>query len=255
MTFNEKNFLKYKFFDVDVTFLDYPDILEAIFNSPLRTFTCVNQYYLNLVYEDEQYGTLLKSFDMIHPDGIGIIFAKKILFRDTNKVIRINGSDLYLKIIDRLHCEDKNIFLLGDLGDVVEKSCTKIKELYPGIKVQGIHHGYIDLDDERIIETINHTNSFLLMVGLGSKRQEYWIHKWSGKLNVEKIVVVGGGFRIISNDRARGPVWIQNLGLEWLVRLITEPKKYWIRYLIGIPLFFIRIIKYKKLINIPMVPK
>lgn len=250
MIFKANNLYKYEIFGINVTFLNYEEILDAIFNSSLRTFTCVNQYYLNLAYEDQHYKLNLNDFDLIHPDGIGIILAKKIIYQDSIKLKRVTGSDLYFKIFEKSYIENKTHFLLGDSQEVIDKAFKSIKTTYPQIKINGYHHGYIDLDDEKIIKIINDSNSFILMVGLGVKRQEYWVSKWKNKLNVKKIIVVGGGFRVISNDRLRGPLWVQKHGLEWFVRLLAEPKNNWERYLIGIPLFLIRVIKHRKIKNI-----
>ncbi len=245
MTFNYSNNKTYNILGVNISFLNYDEVINLLFDSPLRTFTCVNQYYLNLAVEDSQYGNNLKYFDVIHPDGVGINVARKFLYKDNYEVSRINGSDLYYKLIERTLLEKKNIFFLGDSPKVIKNAYREIKKLYPEINISGYHDGYFDIDDESIVEIINSTNSYLLFVGLGVKRQEYWTMKWHDKLNVEKIINIGGGFRVISKDRSRGPLFVQKLGLEWLVRLIQEPNKNWKRYLIGIPLFLFRVIRSK----------
>lgn len=245
MSFNKFNFKIYDILGVNVFFVNYSEILDSIFNSSLKTFSCVNQYYVNLAFEDKNYKSNLNSFDLIHPDGIGIIFAKNILYKNSIPFSRVNGSDLYFRIIEEAYNKKKKMYFLGDSEKVINNAVKEIKKIIPELEISGYDHGYIDLDDYKIIEKINSTNSFILFVGLGAKRQEYWTIKWKDQLNVEKIINIGGGFRVISKDRLRGPVLLRKFGLEWLVRLIEEPKKYWRRYLIGIPLFLYRVIKFK----------
>jgi N-acetylglucosaminyldiphosphoundecaprenol N-acetyl-beta-D-mannosaminyltransferase len=232
-------------FDIDIDFSDYSSLLGKIFSKDTRTITCVNQYYLNIIMNDNEYKSLVQKFDLIHPDGIGVVIAKKILCGLKRKVTKVTGSDLYFMILEKMNVRRNSLFLLGDSEEVVKLAKSKINMFYPNISVNGFHHGYIDLADNVIIEEINATKPDFLFVGLGVKRQEYWIDKWKKDLNAKKIIAMGGGLRVVAGDRPRGSKVLQNLGFEWFIRLITEPKKMWKRYLIGIPLFIFRVIKYK----------
>jgi exopolysaccharide biosynthesis WecB/TagA/CpsF family protein len=239
--------MKYNIFGVDVFFANYKEILDKIFSEGIRTIACANQHYLNLAYENKVYKENLNSFDLVFPDGVGLKWAAGLT--DSHDFVksleRINGSDIYPEIINRIFNENLSLYILGDSQLVLDSAVQKIVDEFQGIKITGTHHGYFNLLDERIIEEINSSNPFLLMVGLGAPRQEEWINRWKDRLNAQKIVAVGGGLRVIAGDRRRGPVWVRNIGLEWLVRLLTEPAKNWKRYIIGIPLFIYRILKQK----------
>lgn len=234
-----------KIFDIEIDFSDYPSLIERIFSHGIRTVTCVNQHYLNIIEDDKEYKSKVQKFDLIHADGIGVLLAKKILWGFSAKLSKVTGSDLYFLLLKKMNENNNSLFLLGDSEKVIQLTLSRIRGMYPNIKISGAHHGYIDLDDKAFVKEINEANVDFLFVGLGAKRQEYWIDKWNHDLNVNKIIAVGGGFRVISGDRPRGSKVLQNLGFEWLVRLITEPTKMWRRYLIGIPLFIFRVIKYK----------
>jgi N-acetylglucosaminyldiphosphoundecaprenol N-acetyl-beta-D-mannosaminyltransferase len=239
--------MKYNIFGVDVFFANYNEILDKIFSEDIRTVTCANQHYLNLAYQNRDYRKNLNSFDLIFPDGVGLKWAADLT--DNNDIVRkferINGSDIYPEIINRIFNENLSLYILGDSQIVLDSAVKNIMDKFRGIKITGVHHGYFDLYDESIIERINSSNPFLLIVGLGAPRQEEWINRWKYKLNARKIVAVGGGLRVFAGDRRRGPVWVRNIGLEWLVRLLTEPAKTWRRYIIGIPLFIYRVLKQK----------
>ena len=239
--------MEYNILGINVFFANYNEILEKIFSKEIRTVTCANQYYLNLAFENGNYRKNLNAFDLIFPDGVGLKLAAGITdYHDiVKKLDRINGSDIYPEIINRIFNENLSLYILGDSQNVLDSALKNIVERFRGIKITGAHHGYFDLFDENIIEEINASNPFLLIVGLGAPRQEEWINRWKNKLNAAKIVAVGGGLRIIAGDRRRGPVWMRNIGLEWLVRLLTEPSKTWKRYIIGIPLFIYRVLKQK----------
>jgi N-acetylglucosaminyldiphosphoundecaprenol N-acetyl-beta-D-mannosaminyltransferase len=239
--------MKCNIFGIEVYFANYEEILDKIFSDKIRTVTCANQYYLNLAFENKNYQKNLNSFDLIFPDGIGLKWAAGLSeFQDTvKKLERINGSDIYPALINRIFNENLSLYILGDSQRVLDGALNKILDKFRGIKISGTHHGYFDLHDENIVNSINSSNPYLLFVGLGAPRQEEWINRWKDKLNAKKIVAIGGGLRVIAGDRKRGPVWIRNLGLEWLVRLLTEPAKNWKRYIIGIPVFIYRVLKQK----------
>jgi N-acetylglucosaminyldiphosphoundecaprenol N-acetyl-beta-D-mannosaminyltransferase len=239
--------MKYNIFGVDVFFGNYNEILEKIFSENIRTVTCANQHYLNLAYENKDYQNNLNSFDLIFPDGVGLKWAAGITdyYDIVKKLERINGSDIYPEIINRIFNENLSLYILGDSQIVLDSALKNIMDNFQGIKITGAHNGYFDPADKSIIEEINSSNPFLIIVGLGAPRQEEWINRWKGKLNAKKIVAVGGGLRVIAGDRRRGPVWVRTIGLEWLVRLLTEPAKTWKRYIIGIPLFIYRVLKQK----------
>jgi N-acetylglucosaminyldiphosphoundecaprenol N-acetyl-beta-D-mannosaminyltransferase len=239
--------MKFNIFGIDIFFANYNEILERIFSEDIRTVTCANQHYLNLAYESKDYQKNLNSFDLIFPDGVGLKWAAGLTDYDNivKKLERINGSDIYPEIINRIFNEKLSLYILGDSQLVLDTALKNITKKFKGIKISGAHHGYFDLNDEGIIEKINSSDPFFLIVGLGAPRQEEWINRWKNCLNARKIVAVGGGLRIIAGDRRRGPVWVRNIGLEWLVRLLTEPAKTWKRYIIGIPLFIYRVLKQK----------
>lgn len=234
-----------KIFNINVDFLSYNEILDLIFDGDIRTITCLNQHYLNICYKNETHKNNVQRFDLIHPDGVGVQMAGYFLSGYENVPKRITGSELYSKILEKLSDYRCTIYLYGDSEEVLAKVVNKIEQDYCGIRVLGKQNGYDLINADLFIQEINRLSPYLLIVGIGAPRQEEWIINNLEKLNAAKIIAVGGGLRVIANDRKRGPLWIQKIGLEWFVRLLEEPNKYWKRYLIGIPLFIYRVIRYK----------
>jgi exopolysaccharide biosynthesis WecB/TagA/CpsF family protein len=235
----------YNFFGIKVYYNNYNNLIAKISIDEIKTIDCLNQDFANIAYKNKRFRELLNKIDLIHTDGIGILIGLKILYGNFVIKERINSPDLTYLLLDRIDNENGTIYLLGGTEEVVQKAKYEIGKKYRHIHVAGYHNGYFELDNQEIIEKINKLNPEYLFVGIGTIRQEEWALAWKNDLKVKKIIIIGGGIRVLANDRIRGPKLIQRSGLEWLVRILNEPTKYWKRYLIGIPLFIARILKYK----------
>ena len=116
------------------------------------------------------------------------------------------------------------IFLYGAKEEVVKTAKKKLKEKYENIKIVGTMNGY-EKDEQKIIDAINKSNADIVFVALGSPKQENWILNNKEKINAKIFQGVGGSFDVISGNIKRAPKWMQKIGLEWLYRLIKEPKR------------------------------
>lgn len=236
---------KFELFGIKISLYEYDSLVNTFIESKPISYCCVNQFYLNRIYTDKYYKYLIQQFDLIHPDGIGVYLAIRFLSESKINPPKITGSDLYWKIIKEIETNNLSLYILGDSQDVLIQAMRSIKEEYPNIRFVGSHHGYIEISDPKIIDNIAKSKPDVIFVGLGINKQEEWINKWKFNFPNSRIIAIGGGLRVIGEDRPRGPKFIQKMGLEWLIRLIYNPKQYWKRYLIGIPLFIFRIIKEK----------
>ncbi len=239
---------KIKLFEVFIAVGSYEEFIHEFFAQKSVSFACVNQYYMNLAYVDSEYTNLLNNFDIVHPDGIGVKLALDIKSDEKIHNPKITGSDLYFKLLTEMNRKGMKLFIFGDTKSVLDQALDKILKDFPGIVIVGSIDGYIDIQDIEIVKKISKSEPDVLFIGLGAKKQERWINQWNGNLPNTRIIAIGGGLKVISNYRPRGPKFIQKIGLEWFVRLIHNPKQYWKRYLIGIPLFIFRVLKekYKK---------
>jgi len=171
---------------------------------------------------------------------MGIFLTSRFLYGNNGFPSRITGSDFYVELIKHSIKNNWSFFFLGDK----ETTLNKISLASPGIIIKGLYNGY-NLNNEELVDNINITKPDILIVGMGSPKQEEWIIKNKDQIITKVIIAVGDGIKIFAGIKRRGPKIIQLAGLEWFVRLIFEPKRLWKRYLIGIPLFIYRLFKYK----------
>jgi len=209
-------------------------------NERVKSITYVNSNTLNLVFDNNKLLNIFNQFDLIHPDGMGVIIASQLLYGKKGLKKRITGSDFY-PILNQVAIKNKwRVFFFGDKDTTLKK----IVKINPRLIVTGWHNGYTYNDDE-IVTEINNSKTDILIVGLGCPKQEKWIVENKDRLSVKVIIAVGDGIKVFAGIKKRGNRFMQTLGLEWVARLINNPMLYWKRYLIGIPLFLIRVIRLK----------
>ncbi|MGI5935378.1 MAG: WecB/TagA/CpsF family glycosyltransferase [Oscillospiraceae bacterium] len=173
---------------------------------------------------------------LVLPDGIGIIHGARILGTPLKK--KVSGIDFVQALMGRMAAEGMSVFLLGAKEGVARQAAKRLKELFPGLVIAGTHHGYFS-DDEPIINIINEARPDLLLVCLGAPKQEYWMRNNAGKLKVGLMAGLGGTLDVFAGKVRRAPDSWQKLGLEWLYRLIQEPRR--IKRMIKLPLFIIAV--------------
>lgn len=189
--------------------------------------------------------TSVNSADLVTPDGMPIVWLGKL--KGHRDVRRVYGPDLMLEAC-RISGERglKNYFY-GSREQVLEKLQFKLKRLFPGLAVSGGYSPpFRELsrdEDEKIIQMINDSGSDILWVGLGSPKQDLWMNEHRDKLNVPVIVGVGAAFDFISGTKKQAPLWMQRSALEWLFRLISEPRRLWKRYIFGNAKFLFLLVK------------
>lgn len=212
--------------------------LEYRINITYTHFNTINQLYGN-----KSLSSLFNQFDYVHPDGIGILIGSKLLLGKDGLNKRITGSDFYPTLLRTAIQNKWRMFFFGDTTETLELICIKNSKL----NVTGYIPGY-DYDSDIVVKEVNKTEPDILIVGLGQPLQEKWIMENKDNLDVNVLLAVGDGIKVFAGVKPRGSKFIQKIGLEWFVRLIHNPKQYWKRYLIGIPLFIFRVLKekYKK---------
>ncbi len=231
-------------FGVNVTKINYYDLLTEIeerrINNKLLTISYVTVNSINLIIHHRALLDKFNSFDIVHPDGIGTFLCSKYLYGQNGFNKRFTGSDFYPQLLNLAKENGWKLFFFG--GD--NKTTLLIHEKLQNIIDVETISGF-GFNNDIVLQKINAFNPDVLLVGLGCPLQEKWIQQNKNHLRVKIILAVGEGLKVFAGNKKRGSKIIQNLGFEWLVRLITEPKKMWRRYLIGIPLFIFRVIKYK----------
>jgi N-acetylglucosaminyldiphosphoundecaprenol N-acetyl-beta-D-mannosaminyltransferase len=168
--------------------------------------------------------------------------AGKILGKEIAQ--NLCGTDMFPRLCERISGKDTRLFLLGARPEVVEGVVRWINDHYPRVKVCGYQHGYFQPNEESdIIKRIKDSNSDLLLVAFGVPKQDMWINQHLQETGAKVAMGVGGLFDFYSGRIPRSPLWMREIGMEWLYRLIQEPGRMWKRYLIGNGLFLWRVLK------------
>ena len=162
----------------------------------------------------------------------------------TPLIEKIVVTDLFIDFCEELAKMRLSIYFLGSKPGVALEAKTKLQQIIPSLNIVGVGHGYFDEENEQeVVDEINNCRPDILVVGMGTPKQEAWIYYNRKRLNVPLCWSVGGLFDLISGRIKRAPIWMRKYHLEWLNRLLQEPRRFWKRYLLGNPLFFIRILK------------
>jgi N-acetylglucosaminyldiphosphoundecaprenol N-acetyl-beta-D-mannosaminyltransferase len=210
--------------------------------------TYVNIHALNLAYEITWFRKFLNSSDWVFCDGFGVAITAWLLSGKT--IFRYTPPDWFAGLAQRCAKHGYTLYLLGSLPGIAEKVATKLVQQNPELKVVGCHDGYFDKDlnssnNQLLVSQINKLHPDVLVIGFGMPMQEKWLADNWGDLNVKMALPIGAMFDYISGELPRAPRWMTDHGLEWLGRLLIEPRRLWKRYLIGIPLFFWRVLMQK----------
>lgn len=186
--------------------------------------------------------SVLNHADLVLADGIGVIYASKILKKNLKE--RVTGIDLMESLLVHLSKTEKSFFLLGAKEGHAKSAADNIEKKYSGIKCVGYHHGYFEDGDSKIIDLINDSRPDVLFVGLGSPRQEIWAYDNLKILNTSICLCIGGAIDVFGGKVKRAPKWISKIGFEWLYRLIKQPSRF--KRMLKLPVFLIKVFKTKR---------
>ncbi len=206
----------------------------------------VNADCFNKALRDKNYLELLRKGDYILPDGIGVLLACKMI----NVGLRenVNGTDMLPFICQMAVKNDYSMYLFGAKPGVAALMREKLLELYPGLRIVGEKNGYFSEDstEKEMIDEIKRLKPDILLVALGVPAQEKWIDEHFDELPCSLMIGVGGLFDFYSGRIKRAPVWLREMGMEWVFRLIMEPKSKFKRYTFGNTSFLFNVLRWKR---------
>lgn len=208
--------------DIPISITNYDEVLkkikESIINNTKFSIVSINLNKIILSNEDKTMKETIKSFDCFIPDGVSIV-------KNNEKIKeRITGIDLFEKICENHKKLKAKIFLYGASNESVNNTKKILENKYKDINIVGVENGYIK-NNEELINKINCLKPNIVIVALGSPKQEKWIYLNKNKINANVFMGVGGAFDVIGGKVRRAPVVIRKIGLEWLYRIIREPKR------------------------------
>lgn len=205
----------------------------------------VNADCLNKVFVDRDYHEILKDSTLVFPDGIGIHIAGKMLGTPVQE--NVNGTDLLPLLCEMAVSNGHSLFLLGAAEGVADAMKLHLQMRYPGLQIGGSRNGYFDWISQvdSVIQEINEAKADIVLVAFGAPMQEVFIRRFAFQINASVLMGVGGLFDFYSGRIPRAPLWMRQLGMEWVFRLIQEPARMWKRYILGNPLFLYRVFRWK----------
>ena len=208
----------------------------------------INAHSYNTALKDSLFAEALTKGDVLIPDGASVVMACRWLKAKSQPTERIAGWDLFVHEMDRLNRKGGTCFFMGSSEKVLELIRKRAAVDYPNIKVETYSPPYkpefSEEDNKGIIEAINKANPDLLWIGMTAPKQEKWTYTHWKELDIHcHVGTIGAVFDFFAGTVERAPLWWQEHSLEWLYRLLKEPKRMWRRYIIGNTLFLKNVVK------------
>lgn len=208
----------------------------------------INAHSYNTALKDAFFAEALMKGDALIPDGASIVMACRRLKAKSQPIERIAGWDLFSMEMERLNRKGGTCFFMGSSEKVLKLIREKGQTVYPNIRIETYSPPYkpefSEEENREIIEAINRANPDLLWIGMTAPKQEKWAYRHWKELDIHcHCGTIGAVFDFFAGTMERAPLWWQEHSLEWLYRLLKEPKRMWRRYIIGNTLFIWNILR------------
>jgi N-acetylglucosaminyldiphosphoundecaprenol N-acetyl-beta-D-mannosaminyltransferase len=187
------------------------------------------------LYKDAAFRRVYAGAALVIPDGMPLIWASRPLGRPLQA--RVTGADLLPSVCEMAASSGRSLFLLGGREGVAERAARNLQARYPGLRIAGTYSPPMGFErdraeDQRTVERINRARADILAIGLGSPKQELWIARHQRELQFGVALCIGAAIDFAAGVLKRAPQWMQHHGLEWLWRLMQDPKRLCKRYLV-----------------------
>ncbi|MBR2742096.1 MAG: WecB/TagA/CpsF family glycosyltransferase [Clostridia bacterium] len=217
------------------------EVLRLLKNNETDMVVTPNPEIVQLCYENPEVMGVMNRASLTVADGIGVIYAAKML--GTPLKGRVPGFDLASNLLRYIETGEYRLFLLGAAPGIAERAAENIKAKYPRIDICGTNDGYFS-DEERIVNKINESGADICFVCLGAPKQEIFMDRHINDTCAKVMIGLGGSLDVFAGNVKRAPAWMSRMGLEWLYRLVTNPKR--MRRMMKIPVFLRNVSKSKK---------
>ncbi|HET9073084.1 MAG TPA: WecB/TagA/CpsF family glycosyltransferase [Solirubrobacteraceae bacterium] len=234
-------------FDIEIDLGEPAEMLSTISRwacaGLTRRVMYVNAHVVNQSRSYPELLAALRRADLVYCDGYGVRLAAHVL--DKPVPHRMTGADWIWDLASLCELSGQPIYLLGSEPPIAREAADQLRRWYPRLDVTGAHHGFFALGsphNDRVIEDINAHPGAIVLVGMGSPKQELWVDHYADALRGSVVWTVGALFDYVSGHVPRAPRWLADNGWEWIFRLALEPQRMWRRYLLGNPQFLARVI-------------
>lgn len=251
--------MTFLFKDIDI--IDNKDVLSTIPKGKI-SINCINAYSYNIAQNDPSFAKALQCSDYLIPDGISIVMACKWLKTKSKPAYRIVGWDLFSLEMEKLNSEVEKgtytsqhengkspvVMFMGSSEKVLGVIKERMKKEYPLLQAitfsPPFKQTFSDEDSKAMVDAINNAQPDLLWIGMTAPKQEKWLYQHWNELNINcHVGCIGAVFDFYAGTIKRAPQWWLDHSMEWVYRLIKEPKRMWKRSVIGIPLFLYNVFK------------
>ena len=218
--------------------VDY--LVEAVESRRPHRVVTGNPIMLMAGLQDPEYMRILRTAELVVPDGAGIVWAARHAGQPVAE--RVAGYDLMHELLREGNLRRWKVYLLGAAKDTVEQAHANLRRQYPDVRFVGYRDGYFtEKEDGAVVAAIREADPDLLFVARSLKTQEPWIAKYQHVLQVPVMMGVGGSFDVAAGKLRRAPAWMRNMHLEWLFRLLQEPSRY--KRMLALPKFVLKVLK------------
>jgi N-acetylglucosaminyldiphosphoundecaprenol N-acetyl-beta-D-mannosaminyltransferase len=221
------------------------EIIEGWIERREPHYVCVTG--VHGVMESQRDGELRRIHNragLVTPDGMPLVWLSRL--QGFHHVERVYGPDLMLALCERSAAKGYRHFFYGGAEGVPEQLASVLQKRFPGLQVAGTFsppfRPLTPDEDDRIVQMINAAAPDIVWVGLSTPKQERWMAGHRERLTAPVLIGVGAAFDFLTGRKPQAPRWMQRAGLEWLFRLLTEPRRLWRRYLINNPRFVLLVL-------------
>lgn len=246
----QKKMKKKKLISINLTLGLYKDFINEIIDlgkNRTSSYVCIANVHMCIeAYKDQSFAEMANNADVATPDGMPLVKGLKWLYGIEQE--KVSGPDLMPLLLKEAASKELSVFFYGSTLEVLEKLRIICNERYPNLKIAGmVSPPFRKLSNEEIqndIDLMNDSGANIIFVALGCPKQERWMAEMKGKINAI-MIGVGGAFPMLAGIEQRAPLWMQKNMLEWLYRLIQDPKRLFKRYAVTNTLFIYLLTKEK----------
>ena len=222
-------------FDIDI--YNFDEAVEFAKSNRGHVVT-INPEMIDYATRSEDFAQIIKQAELVIPDGVGVQLGLKL---NGHNVSRIAGVEFAKRMVEEF--KNNSVAMIGAKPHIIEKAVKNLEKEFGHINFVYVQDGYFK-DEEKILNEVKSKNPELVLVALGSPKQEEFIYKLKKDLPKSLMIGVGGSFDVWSGEVERAPEIFQKLGLEWLYRTVKEPKRFK-RIFPTLPLFVLKVLKEK----------
>ncbi len=228
--------------DFPITALRFDEQIQTILKwaeaKESKTVCVANVHMLMEAYWNPDFATVLKNADIVTPDGMPLVWMMKLLGARSQD--RVAGMDILLELCNHAQKNNLSVFFVGSQIEILSRMRKRFETEFPQLKIAAMEplpfRPLTADEDSALIEKINSSGASLVLVSLGCPKQEKWMAQHQDKIQAV-MLGLGGVFPVYAGIHKRAPQMVRNLGLEWLYRIVQEPRRLWRRYVQTIPPF------------------